>query len=204
MKTRKKGTVLIWTGLLLLATALVLLIYNIAAAYLASVKSDRVADTLISEISVTEEVSAAEEASEETADTLREMPTLTVDGDNYIGYIKIPDLGLSLPVMESWSYANLKKTPCRYSGTVYQDNLVVAAHNYRSHFGKIKSLAIGSEVTFTDTEGHVYRYEVSSVETMQPGQVDDVVSAWGCLTLFTCTPGGQYRVIVRCDRVYSS
>jgi len=57
-----------------------------------------------------------------------------IDGNNYIGVIDIPCLGLSLPIISDWSYPNLKIAPCRYKGSAYQDNLIIAGHNYQSHF----------------------------------------------------------------------
>lgn len=192
----KKGTFFIAMGLLCITAALCLLVYNLWSSYSADRISEEVAVRLNTEIPHDRQAAAQE-------DILREMPVVVIDGNRYVGVLEIPTLKITLPVMESWSYGNLKKSPCRYAGTVYQDNMVIAAHNYRSHFGKLKTLAAGSEVIFTDTEGHVYAYEVASIETLQPGQVDDMVSAKGGLTLFTCTPGGQTRVTVRCDRVTS-
>lgn len=59
-----------------------------------------------------------------------EMPTLEIDGHDYIGTLEIPALELSLPVLSEWSYPNLKIAPCRYTGSAYRDSLVIAAHNY--------------------------------------------------------------------------
>ena len=41
-----------------------------------------------------------------------EMPTVKLDGRNYLGVLKIPALGLELPVMTDWSYPKLKIAPC--------------------------------------------------------------------------------------------
>ena len=102
--------------------------------------------------------------------------------------------------MNEWSYPRLKLAPCRYSGSAYTGNLVIAAHNYRTHFGPIKNLTVGAQVTFTDVKGRRFSYEVSAVETIEATSVEDAVSnAWD-LTLITCTPGGQARVAVRCLR----
>ena len=42
------------------------------------------------------------------------MPTVQIDGYDYIGYLELPTVGLTLPVMESWDYDRLKLAPCRY------------------------------------------------------------------------------------------
>ena len=137
-------------------------------------------------------------------DPEQEMTVTDIDGWGYIGYLSIPSIGLELPVMSEWSYAGLKVAPGRYSGSTYADNMVVCAHNYAKHFSPIKWLALGSEVYFTDMDGQRWSYEVTNVETIQPTDIDKMITAsdedaWD-LTLFTCTTGGRARCAVRCTR----
>lgn len=127
-----------------------------------------------------------------------EMPVQVIDGNEYIGVLEIPKLELSLPVASEWSYPKLRKTPCRYDGTAYKGNLIISAHNYESHFGKLKTLQEGESVIFTDVDGNVFRYEVSSRETIMPKDIEGMMSGDWDLTMFTCTYGGQQRVTVRC------
>lgn len=128
-----------------------------------------------------------------------EMPTITIDGLEYIGVLSVPTRDLNLPIISNWSYPNLKKSPCRYSGSVYTNNLVLAAHNYSSHFGNLKKFNIGEEVVFTDVDGNAFHYRVAELETLQPTAVEQMKSGNWDLTLFTCTVGGSYRVTVRCE-----
>ena len=128
-----------------------------------------------------------------------QMPEVKVLGDGYIGVLSIPALGLELPVMSEWNYPNLRKAPCRYVGSAYLDNLVICAHNYDRHFGRIKSLAIGDKVVFTDTDGNVFNYHVAEQEILRPYASAEMKTGWD-LTLFTCTIGGRTRVTVRCEK----
>ncbi len=132
-------------------------------------------------------------------DPTREMPTVEIGGSDYVGTLEIPALGLSLPVLSQWSYANLRIAPCRYSGTAYQGSFVIAAHNYRSHFGQLGSLAIGDTVTFTDVDGSLFSYRVAEVQVLEPTAIEEMVMEGWDLTLFTCTIGGQARLTVRCE-----
>lgn len=127
-----------------------------------------------------------------------EMPTQEIDGNSYIGVLEIPKFELSLPVMSEWSYPKFKKAPCRYVGSAYTGNLIIAAHNYDRHFGKIKTLELGDLVRFTDVEGNVFNYAVSGFETLGKKDVEQMEAGEWDLTLFTCTPGGAKRVTVRC------
>ena len=128
------------------------------------------------------------------------MPEENIDGRSYIGVLDIPALELSLPIISEWSYDALQIAPCRYSGSTYLDNLVIAGHNYRSHFASLPQLQPGDTVTFTDMDGNVFSYAVSSLETLSPYAVSDMTSGDWDLTLFTCTVGGQSRLAIRCDR----
>ena len=76
---------------------------------------------------------------------------------------------------------------------------MIAAHNYSSHFGRLKNLSQGDEVTFTDVDGNVFSYVVAALETLSPYAVEEMTSGGWDLTLFTCTIGGKSRVTVRCE-----
>lgn len=122
-----------------------------------------------------------------------------IDGDAYLGTISIPALGLELPVLSGWNYPDLQVAPCRYTGTVEEGNLVIAAHNYSCHFGRISELNSGDEIFFTDGNGVVHTYQVVFSElingwnapAMSEGDED-----WD-ITLFTCNLSGTNRVTVR-------
>lgn len=129
----------------------------------------------------------------------RELPALEVDNRQYIGTVSIPAIGVVLPVQEDWSLALLKASPCRYMGSPYEGNLIICAHNYAVHFGRLKNLLPGDEVLFTDLEGTEFRYIVAELETLAGTAVEEMESGTWDLTLFTCTLGGQTRITVRCD-----
>lgn len=130
----------------------------------------------------------------------REMPTLEIDGQTYIGYLELPTLGLSLPVMSEWSYPKLRVAPCRYWGSAYDDSLVILAHNYDRHFGRLQELATGDPVQFIDADGVIYQYTVEKQEILEKPDVEKMVDSGYDLTLFTCTYGGRHRVTVRLRR----
>ena len=127
-----------------------------------------------------------------------EMPTEVIDGQTYIGMLEVPALELSLPVMSEWSYPRLKKAPCRYVGSIYSKDMIICGHNYDLHFGRLKDLAVGEEVRFTDMDGNVFIYAISGTEQLGKYAVDEMLAGDWDLTLFTCTKGGQTRVTVRC------
>lgn len=132
---------------------------------------------------------------------VEKMPVLELDGNQYIGTLELASMGITLPVMSEWSYPKLKLSPCRFSGSVYQDDLIIAGHNYSSHFACLKDLDVGDEIIFTDAEGRVFSYIVSGQQLLDPMGLDVLEAGDWDLTLFTCTISGKYRVCVRCEQV---
>lgn len=136
----------------------------------------------------------------DTETTAEQIQLVSVEGEDYIGVLDIPALGLSLPVMDNWSDPKLKKAPCRYSGSFLTDDMIIAGHNYKRHFGPLNQLRQGDLITFTDVDGFVYHYQVVAVETLEGTDIEGMKSGNWDLTLFTCTYGGRSRVTVRCER----
>ena len=124
-----------------------------------------------------------------------------LDGYDYIGVISIPAIDIKLPVMSNWSYPKLKISPCREFGSSRTDDLVIAAHNYESHFGKLGSVSVGDNVIFTDMDGVENHYIVQKTDILQPTDVDAVEHSGYDLVLYTCTYGGKTRITVFCDRI---
>ena len=205
---RKKGTPLIALGLLLIAAALSLVAYNLKesqnARQFGAEVVDLMCETLYSEPAQkdTATIDAAEEVvlPDYLRDPEMEMPVQTIDGQDYIGVLSIPALNLELPVISQWSYPGLRVAPCRYQGSAYTDNLIIAAHNYSSHFGNLKTLREGDSIFFVDVRGNAFSYEVAALETLAPTATEEMASGDWDLTLFTCTVGGQSRVTLRCIR----
>lgn len=188
-----KGRVWMTLGLLLLAAALALTGYNLWDEHRAARSAAAVLDQVETLPTPAEEV---------TPDYIlypeMEMPTVAVEDHRYLGVVSVPALGLTLPVMDQWSEANGKLAPCRWQGSAYTGDLIIAGHNYRSHFGTLKNLGPGDPVTFTDLEGHVFSYMVSAVEVLDKTDLAGMTAGDWDLTLFTCTYGGQSRLTLRC------
>lgn len=129
------------------------------------------------------------------------MTEVEIDGYAYIGYLTIPALNLRLPIMADWDYGRLQIAPCRYTGSVRGEDLVLMAHNYASHFGGLSKLTVGDSVMFTDMDGIVTMYAVVAQDVLDPYAVAEMTAGDFDLTLFTCTYGGKSRVTVYCDRI---
>lgn len=185
---KKSGVILISLGAVLILAALLLFLYNRSEDRRAGQEAESLLEDVRSSMAANADPDPQEEPVEE----------ITYD---YAGVIAIPNLSLELPVIDQWSYDRLKVAPCRQSGAAPDGDLVIAAHNYKSHFGYLDRLQPGASVIFTDMEGTVYRYVVEEIRRLEPEDAEDVSSVFSSeypLVLYTCTPGGKARVAVFC------
>ncbi len=134
-------------------------------------------------------------------DSNLEMAEYEIGGRKCIGILEMDDLALRLPILGDLSYPNLTVSPCRYRGSVYTDDMILAAHNYRNHFGRIRELQVGAVLKFIDMNGTVFEYKVTGLEQIDGGDVSEMVLGNWDLTLFTCTWNGRERVTIRCEKI---
>lgn len=200
---RKLGNFCIFLGAVLLAAALLLLGYNCWDAARAGDAAEEILPALLDEMP--DEPAVPDQPLGTPVEYLDEdtltMTEAEIDGERYIGWLDIPAIELELPVMSEWSYSRLKTAPCRYSGTVRGEDLVLLGHNYTRHFGKLDRLRVGDEVLFTDMDGVVYRYEVAARDVLDADAVAEMTAGEYDLTLFTCDATGARRITVYCDMV---
>ena len=211
------GTVLILLGLLCFAGAAFLTAYNYWDAARAEKASSEIMLQMEKIMSETEDLSETEEEDlpaslsehSSTEVSYREMPAVEIDGCMYIGFLNIPSLNLTLPVMQKWDYERLKISPCRYSGSYFTDDLVICAHNYARHFSPVTGISMGADVWFVTAAGKKIHYTATNIQTIAPADIREMIqnnknslsgSEWD-LTLFTCNTGGTTRCAVRCERV---
>lgn len=189
----KIGYLCMICGAALVLAALVLFIYNREEARRAEESVEEILPKIMEHFK-----------EQQTADTDPYDPAMTeveIGGYSYVGCLTIPSLELTLPVMSEWEDSRLKLAPCRYAGSTKTGDLVIAAHNYKRHFGTLSHLSKKDTVLFTDMDGVTTRYEVAEVEILQPFAVEEMTAGEYDLTLFTCTYGGRSRVTVRCRRL---
>lgn len=187
MAKRNKGIIFLLLGCMLLLIAGGWYIYNIMEDKSAGQQSAEILEKL-------------NDKQIDTEDINEDAPVIIVEGDVFCGKVIIEKLGIELPVYDEWNYTRLKTAPCRYTGSIATNDIIIAAHNYKSHFGSLSKLQIGDEVKFTDAYGTAYYYEVCELSTLDGTAVSDMQSGGWDFTLFTCTKGGKQRVTVRCER----
>lgn len=199
--SKKSGIVLVLAGIALILSALSLFLYN----WYENVQAGREAENLLADMrKVMSEEQAAAPTQPQTSTSSQplapELPVMQIEGYEYVGYLSIPDLELELPVLSEWDYTRLKMAPCRQFGSSRTDDLVIAAHNYKKHFGRLSQLEVGDIVVFTDIDGIENTYKVACADRLMPTEVDKVQNSEYDLVLYTCTYDGNTRVTIFCDR----
>lgn len=182
-------------GAVAICCALVLFCYNVWVDWRAGERARAVLDSL-PEPTVTLDIDAI--------DPNAAMPAVDIDGAPYCGTLSLPELGLELPIADTYSSGQLALTPCRYEGSLYADNLVIAGIDFDAHFGSLTTLNGGEEVAISDTLGNTVLYYVNGVETLQPTDLDRVVSGSdgtdaGDLRLMVCGADQKVRFVVHCS-----
>ena len=185
-RTNKRGLIFLVIGLLLIFVAGGLYVYNIVEDN----NAGKSATDLLEKI----------EKQQTEQDNTEESPVIIVEGDAFCGTVIITKLGIKLPVFDEWDYTRLKTAPCRYTGGIDTNDFIIAAHNYKSHFGNLNRLQIGDEISFVDAYDTQHRYSVKEITTLDGTAVTDMKSGEWDFTLFTCTKGGEQRITVRCQR----
>ena len=191
-----KGKAFIGIGVLLILVSLVITGFNKYEDLNAGKQAQAVLDVFKNEVVTQNHV-----VDNLITNEVKEMKTININGDEFIGTIKIPSINLELPVMSEYTYSKLKKTPCRYYGNLFTNDLIICAHAYETFFANLVNLKQNDLIIFTDVDGNNYVYEVLEIEVLKSTDVDKMINSDFDLTLYTCTYDNTGRVTVRCNRV---
>ncbi len=157
-----------------------------------------------------ENIAAAEYIPEEDELGIPDVATVIrylddVDGQNVIGGIYIPDVGIHLPVLNGATKANLLAgaATIKENQVMGQGNYCLAGHHMRDDsvlFGPLTDIKEGSLIYLTD-KSYLYTYRTVSVQTIHQTYMevlDDGESPE--ITLITCNISGintDYRIVVK-------
>ena len=199
---KKLGKSLLIAGIVYLMVALSLFAYNKITDFRAGRFSEKVMQDITEymESDSKENTHLKDGQENRKADSHAENQAVNFEGYDFMGYLTIEKLSLHLPIMADWNYDRLNISPCRYSGSVKTSDLVIAGHNYSSHFGTLSYLEKGDSILYTDIFQNTYRYRVELIEILQPNETAKMNSGKYDLSLFTCNLSGQARVTVRCKK----
>lgn len=128
------------------------------------------------------------------------MPMLELDGANFIGIFDLPIYDVTLPIYAEWKKENITKYPCRYSGSVYDDSLIIGASDNQGQFDFMKIITTGDVMYVTDVTGLRYSYTVDKIEKTKDITTENLTSEDSDLVLFARSTYSFDYTIIRCKK----
>ncbi len=118
--------------------------------------------------------------------------------------LNIPIINLETYVLEEYSKQALLTSVTKFYGGEPNKvgNFCIAGHNYGSTnmFQNIKKLKVKDEIFLTDTNGNKFKYLIYDMYTVLPNEtrcLSQKTDGKTELTLITCTPDSERRIIVK-------
>ena len=193
MKNKTKNIILkicVISGACLLVGAIVMLIsWQWGISYYA--KQAQTYVKTIKNIIPTPQNAALEEKGNNT------MPTLAVDGTDFVGIIEIPRYNSTLPVGANWGQTT--KYPCCFSGSIYNGSLKIGATTQKGQYDFYTSLSVGDTVKFTDMQGNCYNFVVTNLKYTNNANKTTLNRTDAPLTLFIKNVYSLEYLIVSCN-----
>ena len=126
------------------------------------------------------------------------MPSLELEGEDYIALLEIPYMGMKLPVSRSWGKSKVISNPCRFDGTAYDGTLIIGGYDQQGQFDFFDRISDGAEVMVTDMTGCVFTYEISRIERTSDVSAKNLADTGADLTLFVRDAQLLEYILLRC------
>lgn len=139
---------------------------------------------------------------------LSELEIVNVDMpekiENYdvLGEIEIQSIGVKKYILSRTTDESLDLSVTRFWGEGIHEsgNFSIIGHNYSGIFKDLKELVLGDTFTLTSKDGRICTYVIYDIFIVEPNDVsciEDSLNGEREVTLITCTPGGERRLILK-------
>lgn len=125
-------------------------------------------------------------------------------GYKIIGIIKIPNIELEYPILETTNNTTMRLSITKFWGNGVNEigNLSLAGHNNYdgTMFGRTKQLEIGDKIELTDMKGITKNYIIYEKFITDPNNISVIeTDEYGTreVTLITCSNGNKERLILK-------
>ena len=115
--------------------------------------------------------------------------------------LEVPAFGLALPVADQWDSKNLHFPPGRFSGSAYDNTLVIGGADSQGQFSFCDKIDNGAVITVTDMTGVRFTYTVFRVDRAKHAESQWLVADDYDLTLFCRDAYSMEYIAVRCISV---
>lgn len=132
-----------------------------------------------------------------------QMPAVEIDGEDIIGVIEFKELNVSLPLGNKWDENESISYPKRFSGTVYDNSLVIGGYYCKGQFDCLTRLDNGNIITVTDMTGAQFSYEIKDIIRKKDVDSKFLSNNSFDITLFVYSPKSFDYIIVRGSNVFN-
>ena len=180
-------------GILLIAIAAGMFLYDIGSAALAA----KDADAILAQIDQRMPALVERVPQERGNNT---MASMEIDGVNIVGTIELEKYGLRLPIAAGWDADLLPSMPCRFTGSIYDESLIIGASDEEGQLSCATSMEVNDLIVLTDMEGGRYTYTVEAIRHSSHADLEKLQEGNFALTIFvkdSSSATTQY-LLIRC------
>lgn len=188
----KKGGFLLFLGFLLIAGSLSMLALSFWQSREAEGQSDQYVQAI-------EELLPERSSGFPGMYSNPQMPSLQVEGEDFVALMEIPAFGTTLPVGSTWDAGKTDVFPCRFWGSLYDSTMIIGGSAHPGQFDFFDRLEPGAAITVTDMMGCEYAYCVARIDRVRSASYERLSEGDFPLVLFAPNQFATEYLIVRCD-----
>ena len=126
------------------------------------------------------------------------MAAIEIDGVNVVGVLEVEKYQTTLPIAASWDTHLLSSLPCRFTGSIYDQTLIIGATDSQSQFDFATLLDVGDRMVLTDMEGGRYTYSVEIIHHAKHATLEKLQEGEYPLTIFVKNSKTSQYLLIRC------
>jgi len=125
-------------------------------------------------------------------------PARQIRGRDYVALLEVPSYGIELPVAANWDADELYICPGRFSGSVYDNSLIIGGTDHNGQLAFCSRIGHGEAITVTDLTGRVFSYRVSAIGRSSSADAVWLTEGEYDLVLFCRDAGTMDYIAVKC------
>jgi len=198
MKNKKIGSILCLSlGILLLVVAAVFLILTVTTTENTRQKAAQILEKVEGYLP-----QIVDRVPEERGNN--QMSAIEVDGLNVTAILEFPQYQRRLAVLSGWDAQKVGAIPCRFTGSIYDDSLIIGSSDARGQLDFASRLEVGQKLSLTDMEGNRYTYAVTAIQHTDHATLEKLQSGDQDLTIFLKDSQTGKYLLIRCETAFGT
>lgn len=128
-----------------------------------------------------------------------DMPSMEVADESYVALVEMEMFRFKMPVRSVWDEKAVEAVPCRYSGSVYDNTLVIATTDDKGQMDFVNNINTGDRIAVTTMRGEQFSYKVVKIENSNTATPEELNSNEFDLTIFVEYSGPTDYLFIRCE-----